>query len=106
MPTASPQPTGQTLLVWGGSTSVGSNAIQLALAAGYEVITTASPKNFDYVRRLGATKVFDYRSKTVVEDVIGALRNKQSAGAIAIGDNSTEACIDILAASKGKKFVA
>jgi hypothetical protein len=27
----------------GGSTSVGSNAIQLAAAAGYEVITTASP---------------------------------------------------------------
>jgi len=33
-PTADAQPTGQTLLVWGGSTSVGSNAIQLAVAAG------------------------------------------------------------------------
>jgi NADPH:quinone reductase-like Zn-dependent oxidoreductase len=32
-------PTGKTLLVWGGSTSVGSNAIQLAIAAGYEVFT-------------------------------------------------------------------
>lgn len=31
--------TKKTLLVWGGSTSVGSNAIQLAVAAGYEVIT-------------------------------------------------------------------
>ena len=31
--------TGKTVLVWGGSTSVGSNAIQLAVAAGYEVIT-------------------------------------------------------------------
>lgn len=39
--------TGETLLVWGGSSSVGSNAIQLATAAGYEVMTTASPKNFD-----------------------------------------------------------
>jgi NADPH:quinone reductase-like Zn-dependent oxidoreductase len=45
-----PKPTGKTLLVWGGSTSVGSNAIQLGVAAGYEVVTTASPKNFDYVR--------------------------------------------------------
>ena len=33
-PSANPTPTGQTLLVWGGSTSVGSNAIQLAVAAG------------------------------------------------------------------------
>ena len=33
-PSANPEPTGRTLLVWGGSTSVGSNAIQLAAAAG------------------------------------------------------------------------
>jgi NADPH:quinone reductase-like Zn-dependent oxidoreductase len=51
---ALPKPTSKTLLVWGGSTSVGSNAIQLAVAAGYEVFTTASPKNFDYVKKLGA----------------------------------------------------
>jgi NADPH:quinone reductase-like Zn-dependent oxidoreductase len=37
--------TGQTLLIWGGSTSVGANAIQLAVNSGYEVITTASPKS-------------------------------------------------------------
>jgi NADPH:quinone reductase-like Zn-dependent oxidoreductase len=30
---------GKTVLIWGGSTSVGSNAIQLAVATGYEVIT-------------------------------------------------------------------
>jgi NADPH:quinone reductase-like Zn-dependent oxidoreductase len=58
-PTVSPKPNGKSLLVWGGSTSVGSNAIQLAVAAGYEVITTASPKNFEYVKRLGAIEVFD-----------------------------------------------
>ncbi|TVY87702.1 Dehydrogenase, partial [Lachnellula willkommii] len=43
-PSVPPKPTGKTLLIWGGSTSVGCNAIQLAVAAGYEVITTASPK--------------------------------------------------------------
>jgi NADPH:quinone reductase-like Zn-dependent oxidoreductase len=41
--------TGKTAVVWGGSTSVGCIAIQLAVAAGYEVFTTASPKNFDYM---------------------------------------------------------
>ena len=34
-PLLNPKPTGKTLLVWGGATSVGSNAIQLGVAAGY-----------------------------------------------------------------------
>lgn len=105
-PTMSPKPNGKTVLVWGGSTSVGSNAIQLAVTAGHEVITTASPKNFDYVKRLGAIEVFDYRSMTVVKDIIKALQNRQCAGAFAIGNGSLKACIEILAASKGRKFVA
>jgi NADPH:quinone reductase-like Zn-dependent oxidoreductase len=41
-PSALPRPTGKTLLVWGGSTSVGSNAIQLGVTAGYEVFTSLS----------------------------------------------------------------
>jgi NADPH:quinone reductase-like Zn-dependent oxidoreductase len=46
-PYLSPDQTGQTVLIWGGTTSVGCNAIQFAVAAGYKVITTASPKHFD-----------------------------------------------------------
>ena len=43
LPSVPPKsPTNKTLLVWGGSTSVGSNAIQLAVAAGYEVITVSN----------------------------------------------------------------
>ncbi|KAL8907693.1 MAG: hypothetical protein Q9207_001262 [Kuettlingeria erythrocarpa] len=97
---------GETLLVWGGSTSVGSNAIQLARAAGYEIFTTASPTNFGYVKKLGAAKVWDYRSQSVIQDIILALSDRQLAGAIAIGNGSTEACIAIAAAAKGRKFVA
>ncbi|KAK2052693.1 zinc-binding dehydrogenase [Colletotrichum caudatum] len=99
-------PTGETLLVWGGSTSVGCNAIQLAVGAGYEVIATASPKNFGYLKTLGAKEVFDYRSATVVRDIIAAFRGRTSAGAIAIGSNSLVPCVNIIAASKGRKFVA
>ncbi|MGO9063372.1 MAG: zinc-binding alcohol dehydrogenase family protein [Myxococcaceae bacterium] len=105
-PSVPPKPPGQALLVWGGSTSVGSNAIQLAAAAGYEVITTASPKNFDYVKRLGASQVFDYNSKTVVKDVSHALEGKTLAGALAIGKGSAEPCIDIVGACDGNKFVS
>ncbi len=102
-------PNGKTLLVWGGSTSVGSNAIQLAVAAGYEVFTTASPRNFAYCRKLGASRVFDYRDARVVDDVIAALAGKTLAGALAIGIGSPEACIAIVrACARGKaaRFVS
>ncbi len=105
-PSATPKPTGKTLLIWGGSTSVGSNAIQLAVAAGYEVITTASPRNFDYVKKLGASQVFDYNSKTVVKDVINAFEGKTIAGALALGKGSAEPCADIVHACNGNKFVS
>ena len=105
-PSGSPKPTGKTLLIWGGSTSVGSNAIQLAVASGYEVITTASPKNFDYVNKLGASRVFDYNSETVISDIIQALRNKSVAGAMSIGQGAAEACLDILHECKGEKFIS
>ena len=105
-PSITPKPTGKTVLVWGGSSSVGSNAIQLAIASGCEVITTASPKNFEYVRNLGATAVFDYHSMTVIKDIIAAFRSRESAGAVAIGNGSLEACIAVLASSKGSKVIA
>ncbi|KAK9341949.1 hypothetical protein V1522DRAFT_442085 [Lipomyces starkeyi] len=79
-PSVTPKLTDKTLLIWGGSTSVGSNAIQLAVAAGYEVITTASPSNFDYVKKLGASQVFDYNGKTIVDDLIHAFKGKKLAG--------------------------
>jgi hypothetical protein len=105
-PSAAPAPAGQTLLVWGGSTSVGANAIQLAVAAGYDVVTTASPRNFEFVRRLGARAAFDYRSKTAIPDIIADLKGRRIAGALAIGAGSTAACIDIVGACEGNRFVA
>lgn len=98
-------PTGKTLLVWGGSSSVGSNCIQLAVAAGYEVIATASPKNFDHVKKLGASQVFDYRKNTVVREVTDAVKDKTMVGAAAIGPGSVSACMDVLRHSTGRNFV-
>ncbi len=105
-PSATPRASGETLLIWGGSTSVGSNAIQLAVAAGYEVVTTASPHNFDYVKQLGASQAFDYRSKSVVGDIVGALRGRKVAGALAIGLGSAPACVDVVGSCEGARFVA
>lgn len=96
----------KAILIWGGSTAVGSNAIQLAAASGYEVVTTASPANHAYVKKLGAAAAFDYRSKSAVADIIAYLGGKEIAGAVAIGNGSTEACMDVLAKTQGSKFVA
>ena len=48
---------GSTLLINGASGSVGSAAVQLALARGVRVIGTTSPANHDYLRSLGAEPV-------------------------------------------------
>lgn len=103
-----PKPTGKALLVWGGASSVRSNAIQLATAAGYEVIHTTSTKNFDYVKNLGASHVFDYHSDTVVDDLVGALKDKIIAGEFdAIGlHGALQNCVEVVNRSSGNKFVA
>ena len=86
------------VIITGGSTSVGSNAVQLAVAAGYEVISTSSPKNFEYVRNLGASHVFSYKSKTLADDMLVALGGKDRtlAGCYAIGDGAVDVCTTIL----------
>jgi NADPH:quinone reductase-like Zn-dependent oxidoreductase len=62
---------GETILIQGGAGGVGGFGIQLAKHIGATVITTASARNHDYVRRLGANRVIDYNtedfSKTVAE---------------------------------------
>lgn len=105
-PSLVPQPTGKTLIVWGGSTSIGANAIQLGTAAGYEVFTTCSPKNFDLVKRLGASRAFDYNSPTVISDMVAAFAGKTSAGALSIGHGAADACMSVLDKVQGDKFVS
>ncbi|KAJ9113722.1 hypothetical protein QFC20_001745 [Naganishia adeliensis] len=58
------------ILIYGGSSSVGLFAIQLAKFAGYSVITTCSPRNFDLVKEHGADVVVDYHdSDAAVEKI-------------------------------------
>lgn len=100
------QSCGETVIVWSGSSSVGANAIQLAIAAGYDVLTTCSPENFSFVKALGARQAFDYRSATVVADLLRSLGQSRCAGAVAIGAGSAQACLELVAAAGGKRTVA
>ncbi|KAF3400952.1 Zinc-binding alcohol dehydrogenase domain-containing protein cipB [Talaromyces pinophilus] len=54
------------ILVWGASSSTGSAGVQLAKELGFKVFATASPKNHEYLKCLGAYAVVDYRDPDVV----------------------------------------
>lgn len=70
---------GGTLLVWGAASSVGSSAVQLAVAGGYRVIATCSHANFGFVEEIGHGKVVcvDYKEEGVVERLVRALKEEE-----------------------------
>jgi NADPH:quinone reductase-like Zn-dependent oxidoreductase len=105
LPSINAVSTGETVLIWGGSSSVGCNAIQLAVAAGYDVCATTSPKNFNLVKQLGVSQVFDYKSKYIIDELTLNLKNKTMAGALStVGDLNT--CYLVMAQLNGRKFVS
>ena len=59
-------------LIHGGAGGVGHAAIQIAAAAGAEVITTASPGYHDELGDLGADHVFDYHRDDLADAVLTA----------------------------------
>jgi putative PIG3 family NAD(P)H quinone oxidoreductase len=61
---------GETLLVHGGSSGIGTTAIQLGKAAGARVICTAgSPEKLERCRELGADLTIDYNTQDFVAEV-------------------------------------
>lgn len=53
---------GQSVVIYGASSSVGSSAIQLAKHFGAHVTAVSSQGNFDLVKSLGADETYDYES--------------------------------------------
>jgi NADPH:quinone reductase-like Zn-dependent oxidoreductase len=65
-------------------------AVQLAVASGATVVATASSKNHEFVKSLGATAVVDYKSENVIQELINAIKSAGGdfLGALdAIGDD-------------------
>jgi NADPH:quinone reductase-like Zn-dependent oxidoreductase len=73
---------GTTLLVDGAAGGVGSAAVQLAVARGATVIGTASERNHDYLRRLGA------QPTTYGEGLVQRVRELTSGGVDAALDTA------------------
>jgi len=66
---------GSRIFIPGGAGGVGTFAIQVAKWLGAHVITTASPRGHELVKRLGADEIIDYTTQDfekLVHDVDGA----------------------------------
>ena len=62
---------GEHVLVHGGAGAVGIFAIQLARFHGARITATASARNLDFLKTLGAEEVIDYRAVRFEENVSG-----------------------------------
>ena len=60
---------GETALIHAAAGGVGGFAVQLAKQRGATVIGTASPRNHDYVRDLGADRVIDYATQDFRQEI-------------------------------------
>ncbi|KAF9465715.1 dehydrogenase [Collybia nuda] len=81
-------------LVWGGASAVGQWAVQLAKQSGLQVIATASPKNHELLKSLGADAVFDYRDPDVSKKIREFSGDKlaHAVDTIAEGDTTAQVC--------------
>ncbi|QKX59539.1 uncharacterized protein TRUGW13939_06673 [Talaromyces rugulosus] len=86
----------EEIFIYAGATSAGLFHIQIAKAAGYRVVTTASPRSFDLVKTYGATAVFDYSSATIAADVVKAYPNISKAVDCFSEGKSTSVCAEVL----------
>ncbi|KAG8528458.1 putative secondary metabolism biosynthetic enzyme [Bacidia gigantensis] len=62
---------GKKVLVYGGSSSCGGYAVRYAVDAGYDVVTTSSPKNRGFVQTLGPIAVLNHTESS--DTIVSAL---------------------------------
>lgn len=106
LPTSRPANRHEVILIWGGSSSVASSAIQLARACGLDVIATTSPKNANYAKGLGASEVFDYSDPQIVSKLVNAVSGRKCVGAFdTVGANIPQ-CAEVLSQLGGGHVVA
>ncbi|REB08573.1 NADP-dependent oxidoreductase [Sporosarcina sp. BI001-red] len=60
---------GDSVFIAGASGAIGTFAIQFAKARGWKVAGSASPKNHDYMKSLGADKTVDYRDSKWAHEI-------------------------------------
>jgi NADPH:quinone reductase-like Zn-dependent oxidoreductase len=95
----------QAVLIWGGASSVGSFAIQSAKTLGFTVYATASAKHHDYLKKLGAHAVFDYKDSDVVSKIVEAVKKDglKLTTAHCVVNDSLQPTLDVLKQTKGNE---
>ncbi|PNP76544.1 hypothetical protein FNYG_09963 [Fusarium nygamai] len=73
----------EALLIWGASSSIGTMGVQTARLLCKDprspfvaVYATAGSANHNYIRSLGADRVFDYKDPKVVESIVSAAKEE------------------------------
>lgn len=100
-----------SVLILGGASAVGANAVQLLRVAypALPILATASARHHAHVTSLGASKVVDYKSDSVVADLKAASPNGAGVDVIidcvAAGVSQTDIC-DVLDKSGSKRYSA
>lgn len=90
-----PIPEGGSIFIAGASGAIGTFAIQLARAKGWDVAGSASPGNHDYLASLGAAKTVDYHDPDWPEQI----RQWRPGGvdaALAIQPATTATSVDVV----------
>ncbi|KAF7789409.1 hypothetical protein EIP86_000353 [Pleurotus ostreatoroseus] len=94
------------ILIYGGSSSVGMFAVQLAKLAGYKIVSTSSPRNFELVKSLGADVVVDYNDPEAPKKIAEATGNTIHKAFDAISEASSQKIIIQAFAPGAGKIVA
>ncbi|CAL5871927.1 uncharacterized protein PFLUO_LOCUS6182 [Penicillium psychrofluorescens] len=97
----------EVVLVWGASSSVGTVAVQAAKVMGYTVYATASAQHLDYIKSLGATRMFDYKAEDVGSQIKNAAKEDGvniTKGYLAQGDQ--QLVVDLMNELKGQEAKA
>ncbi|MFF9626959.1 NADPH:quinone reductase [Streptomyces griseosporeus] len=88
---------GETVLVAGAAGNVGSALVTLAVDAGARVVATASARDADHVRALGAAEVFDYRDPGLAQRLRAACPAGVDVHVDSFGANDLTGAVDLLA---------
>ncbi|PPQ80253.1 hypothetical protein CVT25_003514 [Psilocybe cyanescens] len=92
------------ILIWGGASSVGSAVVQIAKSLGFITYVTASAAHHEYLKTLGADKLFDYKLADVVDTIVNSAKEdgvKIQTGYDAVGRQLKEV-LEVLAKAKGE----
>lgn len=94
----------ERVLIWGAGGAVGSYAVQYAKQVGHKVVVTASPRDIERQKRLGASEVIDYKAADVVEQLrkFGPYKYLFTAS----GDPASQKALTTLLGPSGGKFAS